>query len=310
MTDAKTLYQAILEHPEDDDVRLVYSDWLEENGQAARAEFIRVQIELAKIGRPAKECHFGAVHNPRLLTPEESRRRKKLQDREQALCLEHEKAWAAELPDLKGIEWSHPRRGFVEEVTAENFRAFHTHAARLYDLVPLRGLHFGPCAKFGDKAELKADSAMRLADFPALARLHSLTIHGSAIGDRGAIALANSPHVANLVSLELSMSIVDDRGARALALSPHLGNLRALLMYMNRTGNNGAAALANSTSLPHLAVINLELNHVGDEAGRAFAYTQQLPELLHLNLFDQFSGELSRDVCRALKERWGDRVEV
>ena len=41
----------ILEHPDDDTPRLVYADWLEENGDtddALRAEFIRVQVKLAR----------------------------------------------------------------------------------------------------------------------------------------------------------------------------------------------------------------------------------------------------------------------
>jgi uncharacterized protein (TIGR02996 family) len=35
---------AILENPHDDGVRLIYADWLDEHGQAERAEFIRLQI--------------------------------------------------------------------------------------------------------------------------------------------------------------------------------------------------------------------------------------------------------------------------
>lgn len=47
------LYRAILEEPEADAPRLVYADWLEENGDAAdrtRSEFVRVQIELHRLG--------------------------------------------------------------------------------------------------------------------------------------------------------------------------------------------------------------------------------------------------------------------
>lgn len=47
MSDGGRLFRAILEAPGDDLRRLVYADWLEENGQAGRAEFIRVQVELA-----------------------------------------------------------------------------------------------------------------------------------------------------------------------------------------------------------------------------------------------------------------------
>src|SRR5687767_10482221 len=43
--DEKTaLLRAICEDPADDTVRLVYADFLEENGEAERAEFVRLQI--------------------------------------------------------------------------------------------------------------------------------------------------------------------------------------------------------------------------------------------------------------------------
>lgn len=45
-TTKQDLLNAILEDPADDMRRLVYADFLEENGERDRAEFIRVQIEL------------------------------------------------------------------------------------------------------------------------------------------------------------------------------------------------------------------------------------------------------------------------
>jgi uncharacterized protein (TIGR02996 family) len=48
----KALLAAIWAAPHDDLPRLVYADWLDESGdpaKAARAEFIRVQCELAKM---------------------------------------------------------------------------------------------------------------------------------------------------------------------------------------------------------------------------------------------------------------------
>lgn len=47
MTDEEALLAAILAEPKDDTPRLVYADWLEENDQPERAEFIRVQVESA-----------------------------------------------------------------------------------------------------------------------------------------------------------------------------------------------------------------------------------------------------------------------
>jgi uncharacterized protein (TIGR02996 family) len=53
MTDGAALLRAVLADPGDDAPRLVYADWLEENGQPERAEFIRVQCELARKRSPA-----------------------------------------------------------------------------------------------------------------------------------------------------------------------------------------------------------------------------------------------------------------
>ena len=57
--DERSLYSAILADPDDDTVRLAYADWLDENGQSERAEFIRVQIELARLG--SVDIHLPAI---------------------------------------------------------------------------------------------------------------------------------------------------------------------------------------------------------------------------------------------------------
>src|SRR4051795_602322 len=49
MSEEDGLLQAILDDPEDDAPRLVYSDWLEDHGEPNRAAFIRLQIELARL---------------------------------------------------------------------------------------------------------------------------------------------------------------------------------------------------------------------------------------------------------------------
>jgi uncharacterized protein (TIGR02996 family) len=49
MSDEKALLAAIWEHPHEDTPRLLYADWLQENGQPERAEFIRVGCELARL---------------------------------------------------------------------------------------------------------------------------------------------------------------------------------------------------------------------------------------------------------------------
>src|SRR6516164_216630 len=48
MNRGDAFYEAILDNPDDDAVRLVYADWLQEQGDP-RSEFIRVQCDLAKL---------------------------------------------------------------------------------------------------------------------------------------------------------------------------------------------------------------------------------------------------------------------
>lgn len=51
MTDGPALLRAILECPDADMPRLEYADWCDENGNAERAEFIRVQCEMVQLRR-------------------------------------------------------------------------------------------------------------------------------------------------------------------------------------------------------------------------------------------------------------------
>ena len=68
MTDADTgraLLAAVLAAPDDDTPRLVYADWLTEQGDGERAEFVRVQCELARTlagGGPG--CNCAGVRDP------------------------------------------------------------------------------------------------------------------------------------------------------------------------------------------------------------------------------------------------------
>src|SRR5262245_52295889 len=49
MSDEAALLQAIRNHPDEDTPRLMYADWLDEHGDRDRAEFIRCQIEVARL---------------------------------------------------------------------------------------------------------------------------------------------------------------------------------------------------------------------------------------------------------------------
>jgi Ran GTPase-activating protein (RanGAP) involved in mRNA processing and transport len=77
----------------------VFADFVEEEGDPARGEFIRVQVALAR-------------------TPEHDPARRALEDREHALLAEHEARWLGVAPDADGLHEWHFERGFVHEVAA------------------------------------------------------------------------------------------------------------------------------------------------------------------------------------------------
>lgn len=94
MNERAQLFETILANPDDDHPRLVFADWLEENGEPARAEFIRVQIEYARL----------KSWEPR---------RTGLVERATELLVESGSAWR--LPFLESREQVF-NRGFVDEV--------------------------------------------------------------------------------------------------------------------------------------------------------------------------------------------------
>ena len=72
MTDAVALLVAIRAAPDDDAPRLVYADWLDEHGQPERAEFIRVQCELARRETPGlrgREAELLVTHHDKFAGP-------------------------------------------------------------------------------------------------------------------------------------------------------------------------------------------------------------------------------------------------
>src|SRR5436190_1776608 len=56
MSERESLLAATRANPGDEEVRVVYSDWLEENGELDRATYLRLQIELAREWWYDKPC--------------------------------------------------------------------------------------------------------------------------------------------------------------------------------------------------------------------------------------------------------------
>jgi uncharacterized protein (TIGR02996 family) len=241
MHEDEAFLRAIIEAPDDDTPRLIYADWLEERG-VPRAEFIRIQCALANL--PVRDPDKAAL-----------RIRARLCHGSQELLAQHEDEWLRPLALLSRrlrFGWTCGfRRGFVESIrlfNAEN---------RRYNFPRLTGSQFEDLFQLAPIRELSCnitlDSLERLLGLPQTARLRSLNLSASDIGDVGAHLLASSPSLAGLRALTLERCGIGSVGADELFTSIYLIDLELL----DLTGNPIDATRRSILRTPFGAVVRL-----------------------------------------------------
>jgi uncharacterized protein (TIGR02996 family) len=251
----------ILDHPDDDVPRRVFADWLDEHGEADRAEFIRAQVRLSTV-------------------PEGAGERLELGRRERQLLREHRDRWLAPLRGL--VRDAHFRRGFVESAQFDA-ETFLDHGDEVFAREPVRGVSF---------LERPAGTLTQIAGSPHLARLHTLDLRnyranghvtGLRVSAAEMIALAAAPAVAGLRTLDLGSCLLGADGVGALARSPHLTGLEHLRLGHARVGDAGVEVLAAS---PRRRLRTLDLGHdgIGPAGARALAAAPGLAGLTALGL--------------------------
>ncbi|QJW95286.1 TIGR02996 domain-containing protein [Frigoriglobus tundricola] len=147
MNEREALLRAVCDTPDDDTPRLVFADWLQENGDEARAEFIRVQIELS---RAQEMC-------PRVSN---------LMVRQHKLLRLNEQRWRAELPSDAGFRRNfHFERGFVESLTVYDFTESRRVVVDTFAATPLIHLDCIRVRDLGELAELAELSRIRYLGF-------------------------------------------------------------------------------------------------------------------------------------------------
>jgi uncharacterized protein (TIGR02996 family) len=306
--------QAIIEHPDDDAPRLVYADWLDDHGDPERAEFIRLQCQLARAFDPG------------------------LAQREKELLDAHGARFRKPFAERHRVQF---HRGFISDATI-TATELDRRGAYFFRKAPLQTLRLGY-----EESDANPTLFTRLAHRPWLAQLRMLSLDGHAIGeeegralfasphlaglralvlgegdanagmvevlggsaltglrelylgdfhqgelrDAGLTLLANTPLFTGLTTLDLLHNGIGPVGARALAESPYLRSLERLSLGQmvcgysnNRIGPEGARALAGSANLAGLVDLSLALNRLGDEGVSALAGSQHLVRLRNLNL--------------------------
>ncbi|MBY0457216.1 MAG: TIGR02996 domain-containing protein, partial [Gemmataceae bacterium] len=129
-TDGDALLRAICENPGEDTPRLVYADWLDENGDPERAEFIRLQCAL-DAGDPFAPDRWSLLR------------------REWNLLRRYGERWVRDdgLSDLVAGEslWHYPpnirfRRGFLDRFWVNSPEEFERKAPILFARAPVTGV--------------------------------------------------------------------------------------------------------------------------------------------------------------------------
>jgi uncharacterized protein (TIGR02996 family) len=221
---AKSFLDDIVAHIDDDTPRLVYADWLLEDGQDDRAEFIRVQVELARLA-----AWDAAVVPLRL--------------RERELLARHGEEWLAEVPAVRGARWEGFRRGIVAEVSFESFATMRANAHLCRAVAPVEAV----TVNWPRRGESKKAAQ-------PIAELRELTLTGRP-WDKEIAWLADSPQLSTLRTLSVLGLSVEDLGR--LTASPHLAGLRSLRLTSNGLGTAGVRALTEAATLTALEELDL-----------------------------------------------------
>lgn len=289
------LLQDIKRNPDDNTPRLIFADWLEENGDP-RGEFVRVQCALAT-------C-----------TPADPRR-PVLQKREKDLLARYRDAWLE--PWLEDVH--HPATGRPEF----GFRRGLLHLHCSLDLFLLRQWSRWEVRKSMEAlawvegltlVSVRAERFRTLFDNPLFSTIGLLTLELSPSDAASSIQLlANSPHLSHLAGLHLGRSTVTGRDLAVLSQSQALANLQRLdlagagiqapsVAYLgafrklshlnlkfNMFGDAGTTELA-SLRLAQLRSLILDSNGITDRGATALSYAPYLKELRQLSLGSNLIG--------------------
>jgi uncharacterized protein (TIGR02996 family) len=240
MSERESLLQAIHDEPDNDAVRLVFADWLDDAGEDDCAAFVRAQCAAAAL--PSWDAER------RLLLWQAAR-----------LAGRHLE-WRQGLPELDGVTWGRFERGFLAEAIVRDFATLTRHADAI-----------GRVGTVSAVAVLRPERSRSLASLPRIPWLRSLVLDAELqppaehqlIYSDGTAALAEAPLLGTLRELRLEGQYPDD-GVRALARSPHLGGLTSLSISGSHRGGDGAwAELLASPNTRGLRRLSLRGPHGG-----------------------------------------------
>lgn len=291
MTEQAALLAEIYQWPEEDAPRMIFADWLEDNGDPERAEFIRLQLQQARGDSGEEPTTRG---------------------RAAVLLAKHWKQWVAPLARLisgDGYEphmpWlrekpemaltkllSHFPRGFVGELSMAVDRMLN-HAEEILQRTVLTRLRlYGVGGK-----------GRQLAGCPALRWIRELEFidyYRQFIGPEDMAELAQSPYLGRLKTLRLARNNLGDEGVRALTEAGWLEGIEYLDLSDNGISTEGLAALIDCPRFRSLRVLHLDHNFFSDFGDRLLERSNWLGQLKFLSMR---RSQLAADVYSTMRNQ-------
>ncbi|MBN9118381.1 MAG: TIGR02996 domain-containing protein [Planctomycetes bacterium] len=223
MSDRDALIAAILANPDEDTPRLVFADWLDEHGDAPRAEFIRVQCELARQREAEADLpeSFGTTCSDSgewvmVWRPHDTEERIALLKREAELLRAHANGWMSGLPPfVMNGRTRHAlrfRRGFVGRVQAW-LGPLTTGARELWKRNPVESVWL---------IEGAGGARKKLPACRSLATLREIQFTEPRCDASWLEPYAECPHLAGVRTQIFGYGLLTDAAARLLARAPHL----------------------------------------------------------------------------------------
>jgi uncharacterized protein (TIGR02996 family) len=242
MNDRQALLLAALANPDEDTPRLALADWLQEHGDEndiARAEFIRLQIEAAKLPKGAK--------------------RKALEARAKKLDTKHREAWLGPIESFGAHgDVSAYARGFVTwifvatgDFLKKKWQQTLTDALKTVGVEEL--CFYTRTTRINDFANAEALRWVTRIQYPGAT-------------DAMLAALAGAPNLAHFSAMILEEAKFSDAGLREFARTTQMSRLRKLTLTTTGGGAqtkakftaSGVLALLRSDRLPLLNALDVD----------------------------------------------------
>lgn len=288
MTSSDEYLRNISRNPEDNALRLLYANWLEDNGEIDFASFIRIQCELYDLQNEDERWLELSIEEESLWP--------RLIDRwfdffRQLYFIDpfvKRTDFPNNTPVRVQIQPADFKRGLLDEAhITVNPDVYVQDSHRWIFLLGISNL-----------ATLGSPATANFFACPYLWRVRSLNCERSGVENDSLLGFTQAQHFQNLRHIDFYTNQIDSRGLTCLTLCPSLRNLETLVLDANPVRDDGLQILISSPICHKLQELSLSRTEITDAGARYFMESPHLKSLRYLNLTNN---RLSSEVVEAIR---------